>query len=117
MSARKLGTKYTKLVGVVDAEGNLAAVGLPHDEIRNIQTAGAGSNYTALPDVPGARMVRIMGPAVDLHVRRVGETDTVTAKADLETVIYVASNSNELELRRADEDSTQAAVELLIGVY
>jgi len=50
-------------------------------------------------------------------VRQVGGTSTLTVKANTEALIYVARNSNELQLKRADDSNTQVTVQLLIGVY
>jgi hypothetical protein len=90
---------------------------LPVDKIDSVETAATGTNYAALPSHPRARMVRFMNPSTDLTVRRVSETNTVTIKASQETPLYVASNSDELEVRRADSSNTQITVELLVGVY
>lgn len=90
---------------------------LPADTIVNIDTDASGSDYVALPSLPGARIVRIVNPETDIEVRQVGGTATVIAPAEVETTIFVGNDAAELELRRADESATPATVRLLVGVY
>lgn len=90
---------------------------LPVDQFDDVLTAATGTDYTPLPGHERARMVRIMNPSVDIEVRQVGGTKAVIAPAFAETPIYVARNSNELEVRRLDTSNTQVAVGLAIGVY
>lgn len=90
---------------------------LPVDLISSVQTSATGTTYVPLTSVTAARMVRFMNPSVDLQVRRGASGDTITAKANKETLIYVSSDASELQVRRADVSGTQVTTELLVGVY
>lgn len=90
---------------------------LPIDTISSVTTAATGTNYTALPSLNGCRIVRFMNPTTALEVRKVGGTATIKAPANAETLVYVANNSNELEVRRADTSNTQEVAGLLLGGY
>jgi hypothetical protein len=90
---------------------------LPVDVIESVQTAAVGTNYAALPNIPGSRIVRFVNPSSDIEVREVGGTKTVKFAASVESVMYVSQNANQLEIRRVDTSNTQITVALIVGKF
>lgn len=74
--------------------------------------ADSSAGYTALPDYQCVYMIVINDTAIDIQLRKVGNTDSFTLVAGGKIPLPTTINANEWEFKRTDS----AATTINIGV-
>ena len=83
-----------------------------------VQTAATGTNYTALGANACSEVALTNATAVTLAFRRVGSSNNPARLLPGDTIVIpVIANSNEIEVKRLDDDNTQVTTSFVFAAY